>query len=208
MISQIMALAVTSTILIVIPGPSIMFLIGQAIAVGRSNALRAVIGNAVGMLLIALILSIGVGNLIEKSIAILFILKLVGAVVLLTIGLRYIFTQPDLEITSVGEEKKATSLFSGMIVGLTNPKALIMFGVIVPGYVPIQASNPTTHLLLLSMIPIVLGIIIDSLWVLLASKLTNRLISNRIGIRIIYLIGGVLIIAMALILVLESMLLF
>ena len=56
MISQIIALTVTSTILIVIPGPSIMFLIGQVIVVGRSNALRAVIGNAVGMSLIALII--------------------------------------------------------------------------------------------------------------------------------------------------------
>ncbi|EGQ1239209.1 LysE family translocator, partial [Salmonella enterica] len=52
-------LVITSSIIIAIPGPSIMLFIGQVMMDGKGHALRGVLGNAIGMVIIALLLSIG-----------------------------------------------------------------------------------------------------------------------------------------------------
>ncbi|EHD8557349.1 LysE family translocator, partial [Salmonella enterica] len=56
-------LVITSSIIIAIPGPSIMLFIGQVMMDGKGPALRGVLGNAIGMVIIALLLSIGLGSL-------------------------------------------------------------------------------------------------------------------------------------------------
>ncbi|EAZ3044362.1 LysE family translocator, partial [Salmonella enterica] len=60
-------LVITSSIIIAIPGPSIMLFIGQVMMDGKGPALRGVLGNAIGMVIIALLLSIGLGSLISES---------------------------------------------------------------------------------------------------------------------------------------------
>ncbi|EHM7353064.1 LysE family transporter, partial [Salmonella enterica subsp. enterica serovar Rubislaw] len=86
----LIGLAITSSIIIAIPGPSIMLFIGQVMMDGKSHALRGVLGNAIGMIIIALLLSIGLGSLISESKIALLILRVIGAIALLFIGLQYV----------------------------------------------------------------------------------------------------------------------
>ena len=89
-VSGLLGLIITSSILIAVPGPSIMLFIGQVIMKGRSHALRGVIGNAIGMLSIAILLSFGLGPLILKSDFALPAIRMLGAVALLLIGIGYL----------------------------------------------------------------------------------------------------------------------
>ncbi|WP_247712397.1 LysE family translocator [Morganella morganii] len=90
----ILGLIITSSVLIAIPGPGILFLVGQALSAGKKNALKGVAGNAIGMYSIAVLLSFGIGAVLMSSPQILMIIRLIGAFVLLLIGWQYV--SPDL----------------------------------------------------------------------------------------------------------------
>lgn len=79
-----------------------------------------------------------------------------------------------------------------------------MFGTIVPGFLSQKVENPTVVLLFYSLIPILLGLFIDYLWVSVAHSLRNRALSESKNIRRISIIGGMLIIITGIILIYES----
>lgn len=90
----LLGLVITSTVLIAIPGPTIMFLIGQTLGSGRRRAFQGVVGNAIGMYSVAVVCSLGLGALVLRSPNLLTGLRLVGALVLLLIGLQYLVAKP------------------------------------------------------------------------------------------------------------------
>ena len=64
---QVAAFGVAAFILIVIPGPSVLFVVGRALAHGRRTALASVVGNAVGVEVVAVCVALGIGTLVERS---------------------------------------------------------------------------------------------------------------------------------------------
>jgi len=196
----LLGLMITSAILIAIPGPSIMFFIGQVVSGGRAFAIRSVIGNAIGMLFVAVPLAFGLGTLMMRSDLVLMFIRLGGAAVLMLIGVQYLFNA--CRATMSAEVKRAvpitTPLISGIIVGFTNPKGLVMFGTIVPSFISPATQDPVFNLLLYSMVPVVLGILIDCIWVLVAHAVTSQAFFADRGMRFVNLLGGGLIVAMSL----------
>src|ERR1700752_24375 len=85
---QLLAFAVASLVLIVIPGPSVLFVVGRALAHGRRTALASVVGNAVGGEVVAVCVALGVGTLVERSSLVFTIVKLAGAGYLIWLGIR------------------------------------------------------------------------------------------------------------------------
>lgn len=204
-VEGLLGLILTSAVLIAVPGPSIMFLVGQTLSVGRPSALRGVVGNAVGTYGVGVVLAVGIGSLILRSGEVMLAIKVFGAVVLCAIGLRYIVAK--LPLGDGGADARGTrrqSLVSGVIVGFTNPKALIMFGTIVPSFMPAGTDSPIATLLLWSLIPIGLGLVIDALWVLMAHAASLHLLRAERSLRIVNAVGGVLILAMGVLLALEA----
>ncbi|AQV95744.1 lysine transporter LysE [Cupriavidus necator] len=202
----VLGLALTSAVLIAVPGPSIMFLVGQTIAVGRRNALRGVIGNAIGTYCVAVIVAIGIGSLLMRSDHALIFIRLLGAVVLLGIGFQYLFfSRPMLAGGESNPKKSRQSLLAGIIVGSTNPKALIMFGSIVPSFISDGADSPILNLLGFSLIPIGLGLVIDAAWVAAAHVASSTTLFSGKRLRLFNIIGGGLMISMAILLAAEAL---
>lgn len=204
--SGVLGLVLASSVLIAVPGPSIMFLVGQTIAVGRRNALRGVIGNAIGTYCVAVIVAIGIGSLLVRSAHALIFIRLLGAVVLLGIGFQYLFlSRPTLPEGENNPKKSRQSLVAGIIVGSTNPKALIMFGSIVPSFMSDGADSPILNLLGFSLIPIGLGLVIDAAWVAAAHAASASAIFSGRKLRLFNIIGGGLMISMAILLAAEAL---
>lgn len=86
--TQLVAFGVASFVLIVIPGPSVLFVIGRALAYGRRTALASVVGNAVGVYTVAACVALGVGALVQRSEAIFAVLKYAGAAYLVWLGIQ------------------------------------------------------------------------------------------------------------------------
>src|SRR5215472_17777186 len=71
--------ALASFVLIVVPGPSVLFVVGRALAYGRRTALATVLGSAAGNYLVAICVAVGVGTLVQRSAQAFTVVKLLGA---------------------------------------------------------------------------------------------------------------------------------
>lgn len=201
----LIGLVATCSIIIAVPGPSIMLFISQVLMDGKNYALRGVAGNAIGMSIVAVLLAVGLGTIITESHITLLLIRALGAIALLWIGLQF------LSSAGVTDSAKRTQtsrgkrpLVTGIVVGVTNPKAFIMFGTIVPSFLPRSIADPIITLVTYSFLPIILGLVIDSLWVVAAHALRSRILSTPNSIRNVSRAGGALIIITGLLLAWES----
>jgi threonine/homoserine/homoserine lactone efflux protein len=169
---HLLGYALASFVLIVIPGPSVLFVVGRALAYGRRTALATVCGNAAGNYVVAACVAFGIGTLVERSVTVFTAVKLAGALYLVWLGIQAIRRRKDLASAFAGAaeargDRRAAR--EGFIVGVTNPKALILFGAVLPQFVDRAAGNVPVQMLLLSLVSIAIGLVSDSTWGVTAS---------------------------------------
>jgi threonine/homoserine/homoserine lactone efflux protein len=171
-IDRLLAFALASFVLIVIPGPSVLFVVGRALAHGRRTALATVLGNAAGMYVLAAAVAAGLGAIMERSEAAFTTVKLAGAAYLVWLGVRAIRHRDDL----VGMTAAVTAPRSGwraaregFLVAVTNPKGMILFAAILPQFVDRSASDVPGQMLVLALVSVVIAVVSDSGWALAAS---------------------------------------
>ncbi|HMH93566.1 MAG TPA: LysE family translocator, partial [Streptosporangiaceae bacterium] len=86
--ANLLGYALASFVLIVIPGPSVLFVVGRALAYGRRTALATVCGNSAGNYVVAICVAVGVGALVQRSAQVFTVLKLAGALYLIWLGIQ------------------------------------------------------------------------------------------------------------------------
>src|SRR5215475_498267 len=126
--SHLLAFTVTAFVIIIIPGPSVLFVVSRAIALGRLTGLATVAGNTVGAFCQVLAVAFGIGPLMERSVLLFTILKLAGAAYLVFLGVQAIRHRRSLgEALSATVERKTTAriVLDGFTVGATNPKIIV-----------------------------------------------------------------------------------
>jgi threonine/homoserine/homoserine lactone efflux protein len=89
-VSHVFAFAAVVTVLIAVPGPSVLFTISRALTVGRRSALLTVVGNEIGLCVQVVAVAFGVGAVVERSAEVLTAAKLVGAAYLVYLGAQAI----------------------------------------------------------------------------------------------------------------------
>ncbi|MCX7538046.1 LysE family translocator [Corynebacterium sp. P5875] len=205
MLSAVLALTVVSAVLIAVPGPSIVFLVGQALAVGRRPAMAGVVGNTLGIAFTGVLILTAVGTIAARTTSFLTVLRWVGVVVLIALGVVYLraawhlHRRPTgLEIPEIRPENSGvrSAFISGLLVGASNPKVIVMFGTIIPGYLP-AGVDPLPGLVILSLVPLITGLIIDAGWVEAAARVRGWLTGSEGGMMWIQATGGLLLLLMA-----------
>ena len=86
--SEFAAYTLASFLLVVVPGPSVLFVISRGVALGRKAALATVVGNAAGVYLQALLVAVGLGAVISRSAVVFTTIKLAGAAYLVYLGVQ------------------------------------------------------------------------------------------------------------------------
>jgi threonine/homoserine/homoserine lactone efflux protein len=164
------AFLVTVYVVILIPGPSVIFIVSRGIALGRRAALATVLGNSGGFATLLLVVSLGLGAIIERSDAVFVTLKLIGAAYLVYLGLRNIRDRKALAgLLRVGEitpKPMRRIVREGYVVGVTNPKGLIIFTAILPQFIDRSQGHAPLQLLTLGAICIGLAMLSDGAWAL------------------------------------------
>jgi threonine/homoserine/homoserine lactone efflux protein len=166
------AFAALAFALIVVPGPSVMFVVSRAVALGRRAAFTTVLGNAVGVFAQVLLVAVGLGAIVERSIAVFTIVKLAGAGYLVWLGIQAIRHRH--ELANVFSETGAVpqtsrSVFrDGFVVGIANPKAIVFFAAILPQYVNSTGAAPQLQMLVLGLIFVLVALASDGVWALAA----------------------------------------
>ncbi len=85
---RLLAFAALSLVIVVVPGPSVLFVVGRALSRGRRAALTTVAGNTLGAYLLVVAVALGVGSVVERSAVVFTALKLAGAAYLVHLGVR------------------------------------------------------------------------------------------------------------------------
>ena len=204
---QVAAFALASLVLIVIPGPGVLFVIGRALAHGRSTALASAAGHAVGNAVVAACVALGVGTLVERSAAVFTAIRLAGAIYLIWLGIQAFRRRGALsEVLASAAEPRGTvrAAREGLIVGVTNPKAVILFAAVLPEFVDRAAGHIPAQMLILSAIAIVIGITSDSCWALASSAVRSWFAKSPRRLGLIGGAGGLAIIGLGVTLVLTG----
>ena len=173
---QFLAFGLAAFILIAIPGPSVVFTIGRALAYGRAVALATVVGNTLGLLTIVILVAFGLGVIVEESIVVFMILKFAGAAYLVWLGIQAIRHRKAFSVknASAGGFPVLTwpkVIRQGYIVGVSNPKAFMIIGAVLPQFIDRGNGHVQAQMLLLGLIAVTIGLLSDSLWAVIASQL-------------------------------------
>jgi threonine/homoserine/homoserine lactone efflux protein len=167
----LLTFALASVVLVLVPGPTVVFVVSRAIAHGRRAALLSVAGNSVGVAGLVVAVAFGLGSVVERSVAVYTAIKLLGAAYLVYLGVRTWRERGALAdvLRSVPESGVARHVFrQGMVVGVTNPKALVFFAAVLPQFVDRGGGHVPTQMLLLGFAFVVLAMVLDSGWGLAA----------------------------------------
>lgn len=165
--SSLLAFAALSFALIVVPGPSVMFVVSRAVALGRRAAMLTVAGNAVGIYVQVVFVALGLGAIVERSVTVFTAIKLAGALYLMWLGLQAIRHRADMaEALDVTDSiKPRRSVFrDGVIVGVANPKSIIFFAAILPQFIDRGGAPAGLQMSLLGVIFVVVALVSDGIW--------------------------------------------
>ncbi|MFC8514410.1 LysE family translocator [Streptomyces sp. NPDC057257] len=172
---RFLAFAAMSLLVIVIPGPSVLFVIGRALAHGRRTAVATAIGNVFGSYLLVVAVAVGIGSLVERSEAVYLAVKLAGAAYLVHLGVHAFRHRKELKAATISTRPAQPArgdlrtVLDGALVGVTNPKGVVFFAAVLPQFVDHSAGHVPAQMLVLGLIPISIGLVTDTLWGLTAS---------------------------------------
>ena len=189
------AFAAASLVMGLIPGPGVMSIVGYALGSGRRTALASVAGMAVGNVTAMSLSLAGVGALLAASALAFSILKWIGALYLIGLG---IVTIARKDVWAKGEGAASISpraaFLSNVAVGTFHPKTIIFFVAFAPQFISSQGDYAAQPVLLVATFGLVVGAT-DTLYALAgghASRLLKRPGATRWSKRIG---GGVLVAA-------------
>jgi threonine/homoserine/homoserine lactone efflux protein len=175
---RLVAFALVALAMIVVPGPSVLFVISRGVAHGRRAALMTALGNEAGALVLVMAVAFGLGAIVQRSITVFMILKIAGAAYLIYLGVQALRRRRVLAEALAGEAapKASRRIFrDGFVVGATNPKTVILFTAILPQFVTRSNGHVTLQLLILGLMSVLIALISDSAWALLAGTVRSWL---------------------------------
>jgi threonine/homoserine/homoserine lactone efflux protein len=195
--SQLLAFTLTAFVIIVIPGPSVTFIVARALAHGRRAAVLTVIGNTMGEYVQVVAVAFGAGVLVERSVAAFTLLKLFGAAYLIYLGLRAIRDRGSLGAFLDPERPHSAAryLVQGSAVGVANPKTVIFLAAILPEFVNRTAGRIPEQVLFLGLLFSAIALVSDTAWALAAGAARAWFARSPRRLRLIGGVSGLAIVA-------------
>jgi threonine/homoserine/homoserine lactone efflux protein len=197
---RLAAFAVAAFALIVVPGPSVLFVISRGVALGRRAALATVVGNTAGVSVQIVAVAAGLGAVVERSIVAFTVLKLVGAVYLVMLGvnaLRHRRTLTASALTTVERPRSLRRIVrDGFVVGIANPKAIVFFAAILPQFADPATGQVPLQLLILGLVFVCIALVSDGTWAVVAGTAREWLARSPRRLEALGGLGGLVMIGL------------
>lgn len=208
-LENVTAFAVAAAVLIAVPGPSVLFVIGRSLAFGRVGGILSVLGNATGVLTQIVLVALGVGTVIAQSALLFAMVKYLGAAYLIYLGIQAIRHRGD-AARAVEEDSKDDSaprlrraphgsgrMFTeGYIVGISNPKSIVFFVAVLPQFVDYSAGAVPLQLLVLGAVFAVIALVFDTSWAIAAAAARSWFAHNPRRMARLSVAGGAMMIGL------------
>ncbi len=197
-VPNLLAFVLASVLLILLPGPSVLVVLGRSIALGKRGGLLSVLGNALGMLPAIAAVALGIGALVAQSVVVFTVVKIVGAAYLVFLGVQAIRHRRERAMPDQSAAPRSTFrlLFEGFVVGITNPKTIAFFVAVLPQFVAHDAGSIPLQLAELGLIFFGLALIMDSMWALVAGTARDWFAQSPKRVERLGATGGVMMIGL------------
>jgi len=169
--SHLLAFGLVSFVLIVVPGPNVLFVISRSLMLGRAAGVGTAFGGQLGVYAQVAAVAFGIGALVERSVALFSVIKLAGAVYLGYLGVQAIRHRRVLSaaLQAPAERKSIARIIGdGIAVGVTNPKSIVFFAAVLPQFAQPSAGHVPAQMLLLGAVFMAIAVLCDSSYALAA----------------------------------------
>jgi len=173
---QLGAMMATSFVILIIPGPSVLFVVSRGVAMGRKAALATVAGNSMGAACHAVAAALGVGAIVARSVVLFNVMKVVGAAYLVLLGVRAIRNRSHLaDALALGGQvhDRRRLMREGFVVGISNPKVPLFFLAILPQFVEADHGHVWAQMLIFGLVFVTMATLSDGLYGILAGSVRN-----------------------------------
>jgi len=177
--SNLIGFLILAIVIIVVPGPSVLFAIGRALVLGTRLAVLSVLGNALGVGLQIILVALGLGVVIQQSPAVFFTIKVIGALTIAYLGIKAFADRSKLELADEATSSSSTVLKQSIVVGITNAKTFVFFVAALPSFVSPADGNPIVQMLFLGLIFSIIGIASDMVYAVSAGKARDWLSTSK-----------------------------
>jgi threonine/homoserine/homoserine lactone efflux protein len=169
--STLLVFAAAGTLLIVVPGPNLLFIITRSITDGRRAGLVCGLGVETGTLVHVATAAIGLSALLASSATAFTVVKYAGAAYLIYLGIRAFRRREQPTAAEAGPAQSLAKTYrQGLLVQILNPKVALFFLAFLPQFVDPARGPAWTQILVLGAVLALLGLISDSLYALAAAR--------------------------------------
>lgn len=189
------AFTVLETVLCLVPGPAVLFVMGQGLAQGPRPALAASLGILSANALYFAISATGVGALLLASYEVFFAIKWLGVAYLLWLGARALLARPEaLALAGARRSGAWRVLRRAFLVQAANPKSILFFGALLPQFVD-PAGDIVGQMLVLGGTSVAVEFVVLSAYGGLAGRLRRFATRPEVALWFERTAGGLLIAA-------------
>ena len=167
--STLAVFALASFLLIVVPGPAVLYVVTRSIAQGRRAGLVSMLGVEAGGLVHVAAAAVGLSAIIASSATAFTVVKLAGAAYLISIGVRRLVAREEALPAATVAGRSAKRLFAqGVVVNVLNPKTAVFFLAFLPQFVDPARGTVTLQFLVLGLTFVAVAMISDGAYALAA----------------------------------------
>jgi threonine/homoserine/homoserine lactone efflux protein len=196
--SRLAEYIVAAMVIILAPGPSVLFVIARAIAWGRKTAVFTVAGNVTGAFVLSTFVAFGLGPILQNSDLAYIAVQWGGGLYLVYLGIDAIRhrTTHAADMRNQGEVAPSVrrSMRDGFWVGALNPKGLVFYAAVLPQFIDRERGHITSQLIVLGAIFSILAFISDGSWGLLAGTARQWLATDPKRLEKLRATGGTIMI--------------
>jgi threonine/homoserine/homoserine lactone efflux protein len=189
---------IAAMVIILAPGPSVLFVIARAIAWGRATAVFTVAGNVTGAFSLSVFVALGLGPILQRSELAYIAVQWGGGLYLIYLGIDAIRKRSAhaADMTNQGEIAPSIrrSIRDGFWVGALNPKGVVFFAAVLPQFIDRERGSVTAQLILLGAIFAILAFVSDGSWGMLAGTARNWLATDAKRLERLRATGGTIMI--------------
>lgn len=197
-LSNLLAFSLASVVLIAVPGPSVLFVVGRSLALGWKGGVLTVMGNACGQFLQVAAVALGVGIVVAQSVILFSLVKFAGAAYLIYLGVQAIRHRRShaVSVRGTAQSSPRRLVGQGAVVGATNPKSVVFFVAVLPQFVDYPSGAIPMQLGLLGAVFLLIAVISDSLWAVAAGTAREWFARSPRRVSAVEATGGALMIGL------------
>ncbi|MDQ4083149.1 MAG: LysE family translocator [Actinomycetota bacterium] len=159
----------TALALLLVPGPSVLYIVARSVDQGRTAGLVSMLGVEAGALVHVAFAAAGLSAILASSAAAFGVVKWLGAAYLIWLGIKRLFARDEDDVPVVERERLSHVFSQGVVVNVLNPKTSLFFLAFLPQFVDPSGGAAWAQVMVLGATFVALAVCTDGLYALLGS---------------------------------------